>query len=101
VFGFGSLGFPDGPQWAYSFSNFACQGGCDPWHGEPFKVVWVWDQSNGKQIILVSMDTHMYKQCISMKLKKKECSRLSASGCRFKGDNSIFSLKIYSVYQSK
>jgi hypothetical protein len=35
------------------------------------KVVWVWDQSNGKQMILISMDTHMYKQCIIMKLKKR------------------------------
>jgi hypothetical protein len=47
----------------------------------------VWDQSNGKQMILVSMDTHMYKQCVSMKLKKKECSRLPASGCRTNGGN--------------
>jgi hypothetical protein len=31
------------------------------------KVVWVWDQSNGKQMILVSMDTYRYKQCIRMK----------------------------------
>jgi hypothetical protein len=45
-------------------------------------------------MILVSMDTHMYKKCITMKLKKKECSRLPASGCGTKGGNSVyFSLK--------
>jgi hypothetical protein len=49
----------------------------------------VWDQSNGKPMILISMDTHMYKQCIIMKLKKKECSRLPASGCETKGGNSV------------
>lgn len=33
----------------------------------PIKVVWVWDQSNGNQMILVSVDTHMYKQCLGKK----------------------------------
>jgi hypothetical protein len=31
----------------------------------------VWDQSNEKQMILVSMATQMYKQYISMKFKKE------------------------------
>jgi hypothetical protein len=52
----------------------------------------VWNQSNGKQMILVSMDTHMYKQCIIKQLKK-ECSRLASSGCQSKGGNSVFFTK--------
>jgi hypothetical protein len=31
------------------------------------KVVRVWNQSKGKEIILVSTDTHMHKQCMIMK----------------------------------
>jgi hypothetical protein len=34
------------------------------------KVVWAWNQSKGKQMILVWMDTHFYKQCMIIEIKK-------------------------------
>jgi hypothetical protein len=68
------------------------------------KVVWVWNPSNGKTNAFgINGYTYVhYKQCISMKLNKRSVAVCPLVAGERRGVTlCIFSLKIYSVYQSK
>jgi hypothetical protein len=59
-----------------------------------WKKKWAWNQNNGKQMILVSMDTHMYKQCIlNCEILKKRVAVCQLVAVELRGVTVHFFLK--------